>query len=153
MPQQCPCGSNQSYNDCCAAIHHAPEKALHADQLMRARYSAHVVEHIDFILDTWHTSQRHLLDKAHIAQWSHNSEWLKLNVVATEHGTPYSYVTFIAVYRDGKEVQFHHEHSRFVFEQGRWWYLDGEASALRPSRNDACPCGSGKKFKKCDHSS
>ena len=50
----------------------------------------------------------------------------------------------------------HHERSRFRREDGRWYYVSGEN--VRPSptrraatagRNDPCPCGSGRKFKKC----
>ena len=41
----------------------------------------------------------------------------------------------------------HTERSRFLKENGQWYYIDG----TRPQfgRNDPCPCGSGKKFKKC----
>ncbi|MEZ5505160.1 MAG: YchJ family metal-binding protein [Gammaproteobacteria bacterium] len=43
-----------------------------------------------------------------------------------------------------------HERSRFVKEDGRWFYLDGEMLPLpSPGRNDPCWCGSGQKFKKC----
>ncbi|MGN5267109.1 YchJ family metal-binding protein [Aeromonas dhakensis] len=52
---------------------------------------------------------------------------------------------------EGEERHCLHERSRFVRHQGRWVYTDGEQdpAPLRVGRNDPCPCGSGKKFKKC----
>ena len=43
------------------------------------------------------------------------------------------------------------EASRFVQEEGRWYYLNGNTSEgpLKPGRNDPCPCGSGRKYKAC----
>ncbi|MCA9791670.1 MAG: SEC-C domain-containing protein, partial [Candidatus Eremiobacteraeota bacterium] len=36
---------------------------------------------------------------------------------------------------------------------GRWYYLDGVETPVQAGpkvgRNDPCPCGSGKKYKKC----
>ena len=50
------------------------------------------------------------------------------------------------------------ETSRFVKESGLWLYVDGDVAPAggqledgsgKIGRNDACPCGSGRKFKKC----
>ena len=54
---------------------------------------------------------------------------------------------------DGR-VEAMHENSNFVRQQGRWLYTDGETLApslapWKPGRNEPCPCGSGKKFKRC----
>ncbi len=46
------------------------------------------------------------------------------------------------------------ELSRCVHCAGRWFYLDGELTPIavqKIRRNDACPCGSGKKYKVCQH--
>jgi SEC-C motif-containing protein len=51
----------------------------------------------------------------------------------------------------------HHEKSRFVRgEDNRWLCADSEMNPKGPQRrvekigrNDPCPCGSGKKYKKC----
>jgi SEC-C motif-containing protein len=46
------------------------------------------------------------------------------------------------------------ELSRFVYDTEGWFYLDGRLSpkpAQKISRNDTCPCGSGKKYKVCQH--
>ncbi|HEX8865525.1 MAG TPA: SEC-C metal-binding domain-containing protein, partial [Lentzea sp.] len=36
----CPCGTGQSYVDCCGALHSGARTAATAEQLMRSRYSA-----------------------------------------------------------------------------------------------------------------
>ena len=58
---------------------------------------------------------------------------------------------FRATHRDGDGFAVLEERSRFVRENGHWFYLDGEhtVTPLKPGRNDPCPCGSGRKFKKC----
>ena len=66
-------------------------------------------------------------------------------------------VQFKARYRrDGKET-VHHEISLFTYSKTgkRWYYSDGKEiveplrAENKAGRNDPCPCGSGKKFKKC----
>ena len=66
-------------------------------------------------------------------------------------------VEFIARYKQKGVEHRHHERSRFARgEDGRWMYLDGDTVKPPPvlrgekvGRNQPCPCGSGKKYKKC----
>src|SRR5690606_1784066 len=66
-------------------------------------------------------------------------------------------VEFIARFNIQDTPQQHHERARFKRHNKKWLYLDGEEikpqpirrTAPRVGRNDPCPCGSGKKFKKC----
>jgi len=69
-----------------------------------------------------------------------------------------AYVEFKATYKDSgmQESKYGvmHERSRFIVEDGRWRYVDGEHFAAddiikKPGRNEPCFCGSGKKYKKC----
>lgn len=55
------------------------------------------------------------------------------------------YVSFVARFREHGKSGAIIERSRFLKENGQWYYIDG----TRPQfgRNDPCPCGSGKKFK------
>ena len=55
-------------------------------------------------------------------------------------------------------MRAHREHSRFEREAGEWRFLAGEVEISGPEqrrpvprvgRNDPCPCGSGRKYKKC----
>ena len=121
---------------------------------MRARYSAHVLGLVDFVVNTYHPSCTAENDRAAIAD-SINSDWCRLEVINSENGaTPNEgFVHFIAYLKDqGKELCLE-ERSRFVREDSLWFYIDGEFptsnEAKKIGRNDPCLCGSGKKYKKC----
>ncbi len=127
---------------------------------MRSRYTAHVLGRIDYILETRDPSTRGDGERAAIERWVRDSTWLGLTIVAREHGgagDDDGVVEFEAAYRqrDGARL-VHHERSRFSRRDGRWLYVDGEMVKPAPvqraatvGRNDPCPCGSGKKYKKC----
>ena len=130
MSASCPCGRVDAkkravaYADCCGRyvdnFNGAP--APDAEHLMRSRYSAFVLERADYLLATWHSSTRPAsLD------FDAGAKWLGLEV--REHkttGADTAEVEFVARYRlDGRAVRLH-ERSRFVREDGRWFYVDGE---------------------------
>ena len=54
----CPCGTGQSYVDCCGALHSGARTAATAEQLMRSRYSAFAVSDEDYLLRTWAARNR-----------------------------------------------------------------------------------------------
>lgn len=161
----CPCGSTTLYSHCCEPIHLDHSKAITPEQLMRARYSAHVHRLVDFIVNTYHPSCHAELEREGIAE-SANSDWCKLDVISTGSGTNESegFVTFKAYFnQDGQQFCLE-ECSRFVRENDLWYYIDGRfpeeqqeidprllqsVKELKVGRNDPCICGSGKKFKKC----
>jgi len=95
-------------------------------------------------------------------------EWLKLEVLGSKKGglqDDEGEVTFIAFYEEEGEEHSIRESSKFLKENGRWTYSEKQSTihkkvhnepqqpVVRDSpkvgRNDPCPCGSGKKFKKC----
>ncbi len=90
---------------------------------MRSRYSAYVLKLESYLLTTWHSSTRPVaLELA-----SDNSKWLRLEVKqhapeSTERAT----VEFVARYKIGGRAGRLHEVSRFVREDGRWFYVDGK---------------------------
>lgn len=131
---------------------------------MRSRYSAYALGNIDHVVATHDPASRHLVDRAAATTWSEQSTWLGLDVVATEAGgeaDPTGIVEFVARFSIAGKVTAHHERSRFVRKdedgEARWFYADGDTLKARPvsreapkvGRNEPCPCGSGKKFKKC----
>jgi SEC-C motif-containing protein len=126
----CPCGRVDAkkravaYADCCGRFvdHFNDVPAPDAEHLMRSRYSAFVLEQADYLLATWHSSTRPAsLD------FDAGAKWLGLEV--REHkvtGTDTAEVEFVARYRlDSRAVRLH-ERSRFVREDGRWFYADGD---------------------------
>ena len=149
----CPCGSGRAFADCCGPLL-AGGAAATAEALMRSRYTAHVRGAIDYIVDTHDARARASLDRRAIARWAQESDWLGLTILATDEAA--GLVEFVARYRAGGREQRHHERSRFVRHDGRWFYRDGSHVPAAPAvkaatvgRNDPCPCGSGQKHKKC----
>jgi SEC-C motif-containing protein len=154
----CDCGRPEPFDRCCGRFL-AGEPAPTAEALMRSRYTAHVRGDVDYILATFDSSTRGRVDRAEVGRWARESEWLGLEVLATERGgatDEEGVVEFRARYRSGGAIVVHHERSRFRRHDGRWYYVDGDFVKPTPAsrapsagRNDPCPCGSGKKFKKC----
>lgn len=156
----CPCGSDTAYATCCGPFHSGTSLPPTPEALMRSRYAAFVVHDIDYIEQTLSAESRTDFSREHVEAWATESEWLGLSILSTEGGTEADdttgFVEFVARFRvDGKD-QTHHESSRFEKTDGRWLYVDGNTGPRtvrlktpKAGRNDPCPCGSGKKFKKC----
>lgn len=151
----CPCGSQKTYSECCEPVHLNHANADHPEKLMRSRYSAHVKGLVDFVVNTYHPSCGAEQHRDAIAQ-SVNSDWLMLEVIASsaDQDGKQGFVEFKAHYNEEGKQYCLHEKSRFLTEekegQTLWYYLDGEyPKAAKVGRNDPCPCGSGKKHKKC----
>lgn len=153
----CPCTPEQAYELCCQPFHQGEKQPETAETLMRARYSAYVKGEVDFILNTTHPVKRANVDADSIRAWSEESEWLGLEIEGTENGGPndeQGIVTFKAHYRIEDHDRSHHERSTFTKIDGSWFYEDGSSAQVRRDgtkigRNEPCPCGSGKKYKKC----
>lgn len=167
--QPCPCQQGASYATCCQPVHQNPQSAIKPVALMQARYSAHVLGLVDFIVNTYHPSCHASEERAQIAE-STQSQWQGLEIVQTSDiKDNQGFVEFKAYFSEDGAQYCMHEKSRFVFEDGQWFYIDGEMQApdapeveaeqeslmqmpvqqIKVGRNDPCPCGSGKKFKKC----
>lgn len=92
---------------------------------MRSRYSAYVRHDAAYLLRTWHPSTRPetlSLEEPAVAR----TTWLGLDVLrAADTGPDRAEVEFRARYRvgGGSAVRMQ-EHSRFVREDGQWYYLD-----------------------------
>ncbi len=150
----CPCGSGLAFGDCCGPLLDGRRQATTAEALMRSRYSAYTRLDADYLLRTWHPSTRPdtlQLDREPL-------HWTGLSVLGSNAGATadeQGSVEFVARFEaDGRPGQLH-EISRFVREGGRWYYLDGQTrqtpttKAQKTGRNAPCPCGSGKKYKRC----
>lgn len=137
----CPCGSRQLYSECCGpVITHV--NATDPETLMRSRYTAYTLRNTDYLLATWHTSTR----PASLELQHEHVNWVKLKILGRDD----THVLFIAYFADQQQFFALKENSRFVYENKQWFYLDGENESFGPlSKNGDCPCGSGKKFKRC----
>lgn len=155
----CPCGSNKTLDACCGPIMKSGS-APTAEALMRARYSAHVLGEYDYLEESVHSTTRDSVDTEKMQRWSEAVEWKGLDVLSTEAGgesDETGKVSFVAKYAVNGIEQEMREDAEFVRENGEWRYLDGTVHGHTPyrreepkvGRNDPCPCGSGKKYKKC----
>lgn len=155
----CPCGSRQEYSACCEPYHRG-EAAPTAEKLMRSRYSAFEKGEMAYLEETLTPESRQDYDAAETETWAKSAIWKKLEIGKTEagqEGDDTGVVEFKAYFKINGQQQVHHEISRFTKQDGRWYYVDGEMNpkqeqrivAVKAGRNDPCPCGSGKKFKKC----
>jgi len=116
----CPCGG-KAYAQCCGRFIEQGQIPQTAAELMRSRYTAYVLRNDDYLLATWHASTRPpppIADEA--------LKWLGLEVRGnTQHGDEAT-VKFVARYRDaGGRAHRLQETSRFVREDGRWFYVSG----------------------------
>ncbi len=156
----CLCGSNKPADDCCVPIINGEHKAMTAESLMRARYCAFVLKKIAFLSNSLHPDHRVDHDVDATRRWAENSEWLGLQIVRSEQGgerDAQGVVEFIATFKEKGVTRHHRERSNFSKLDGEWYFVDGELvipetkinQAPKIGRNDPCPCGSGKKFKKC----
>ncbi|WP_019915644.1 YchJ family protein [Methyloversatilis discipulorum] len=118
----CMCGSGRDADACCARFH-AGEAAPTPEALMRSRYSAFVLDLRDYLLATWHPTTR----PPALPPPEPGLKWLGLEVKRSalqdaDHGT----VEFVARSKLGGRAHRLHENSRFVREDGRWYYVDGD---------------------------
>ncbi|MCL6417487.1 YchJ family protein [Aestuariirhabdus sp. Z084] len=152
--EPCPCNSGKNYQVCCQPLHRGEQKATRAEQLMRSRYCAFSLGNIDYLLATTQASQRPNLDRRSLQDWLARTSWQGLEILSTESGDEHSNsgsVEFKAWYqlKGDQNTHCHHEKSEFIREHNTWVFIDPSARVSAPGRNSPCPCGSGKKFKRC----
>ena len=128
----CPCGLERKPGqprqlaDCCGRYldNFADLPAPDAPSLMRSRYSAFVLQRADYLRATWHVSTR-----PPDLEFEVGARWLGLAVLRHQVTSPSTAeVEFVARYRVGGRAVRLHETSRFLRENGRWYYLDGQPS-------------------------
>lgn len=151
----CPCGSGRDFDDCCGPII-AGAPAPTPEALLRSRYSAFVRGELDHVEHTHAPEIRDDFNRAEAERAVSECEWRGLEVRDTSEDVDTGTVEFmIRFQRDGQDF-YQHELAHFRREDGRWLYVSGEVNPKPPQRrvtkvgrNDPCPCGSGKKHKKC----
>ncbi|MFK5985293.1 MAG: YchJ family protein [Pseudomonadota bacterium] len=141
--EMCPCKSGKKYTSCCFPLISGNKLAITAEQLMRSRYTAFSLNNSSYLLDTWHKDFRP--QKLDLAP---SLKWIKLEIVKSQTAM----VHFRAYSLSEHQVHILEEKSNFIKIDKQWFYSTGEvlpAQQYKISRNSSCPCGSGKKFKRC----
>lgn len=120
----CRCDTDKKFADCCGRYLDGNAIPATAEALMRSRYTAYTLLREDYLLATWHVSTRPAqLGLAAEAA----SKWLRLQVKRHEQqDDSHAVVEFVARYKIGGRAHRLHEVSRFVREDGRWFYVDGD---------------------------
>jgi SEC-C motif domain protein len=124
---------------------------------MRARYTAYVKRNIGFLVSTHDPETRSDFDPLLAAEWSARSGWTRLDILSKRRGgeaDTSGEVEFIAWFTTAEGLSCHHEVSVFRRVADQWVYSGGtgrsaEVMLRSLGRNADCPCGSGRKFKKC----
>jgi SEC-C motif domain protein len=155
----CLCGSDKLFDECCGPFLNGTGNPPTAEALMRARYSAYATANINFIERTFHSKTRAEFDRENARKWAEDSQWHGLEILNVTDGKEEDTegtVEFIATYSQKDEKVAHHELATFSKEAGIWTFLDSRMintpfrhDQPKIGRNNPCPCGSGKKYKKC----
>ena len=128
MSTTCPCACGRALAACCGALHDAFAAghglaAPTPEALMRSRYAAFVLDLRPYLLATWHASTR----PAELDPPEPGLKWLGLDVKrSTMQDADHCTVEFVARSKLGGRAHRLHEVSRFVRENGAWFYLDGQ---------------------------
>ncbi len=161
----CPCSSGKAFALCCGPLLEGAPAAT-AEALMRSRYTAFVRGDFAHLTRSHAPETRDRFDRAAAAREKGSIRWLGLTIEETVAGGPgddRGTVAFAARFTQAGQAQTLRERSRFRREGESWLYVDGEPSAVpdpapaqvgqapaaKVGRNDPCPCGSGRKYKKC----
>lgn len=115
----CPCGSGAPLAECCQPILNDPRTAATAEQMMRSRYTAHVLADHDHLARTWHPKTRPDTITTDPTRWR---SLRILNTVEGQPGDATGEVEFQATWFDYR-LHIHHERSEFVWRANRWMYL------------------------------
>lgn len=120
---RCPCGSGDLFGGCCGPVLRGAA-APTAERLMRSRYTAFATGDAAHLLATWHASTR-----PESIAFEPDLRWRRLLIVDREAGGPFDsagVVEFEAFWRQGDDRGSLRERSRFLREDRRWFYIDGD---------------------------
>ncbi len=118
----CPCGRGAALESCCGRYLGTEVPAPDAESLMRSRYTAFVRADAVHLLTTWHASTRPAT-----LELEPGVKWLGLEVKRHKVlDASHAEVEFVARSRIQGRGQRLHERSRFVRENGYWFYVDGD---------------------------
>lgn len=124
--QRCPCGSGDIFGGCCGSLL-AGAPAPTAERLMRSRYTAFAIGDADHLRETWHPSTR-----PRSIDVDPELRWVRLLIVDRVGGGPFDgdgVVEFEAFWREREARGSMRERSRFVREDRRWFYVDGDVAS------------------------
>jgi SEC-C motif domain protein len=154
----CPCGSGRAFADCCSPYLNG-EPAPTAEALIRSRYTAFTLGDLDYVERTITDHAAASFNRVDMESALPGTEWLGLEIRDTEdggEGDETGTVRFAFSFRANGRPFTQVERATFLRVDGEWRFHDSEINpksepvrVAHVGRNDPCPCGSGKKYKKC----
>ncbi|GAB5560728.1 MAG: YchJ family protein [Synoicihabitans sp.] len=140
---------------CCGPILAGKTTAPTAEALMRSRYTAHAINDFAYLHRTFEETRHTPYEEE---EYGNEIKWTKLVINSHEPDVRpgVSHVDFSAHFEEQGQAGVMHEKSEFELKPEGWIFTktlrEGPAPIKKEpkvGRNDPCPCGSGKKFKKC----
>jgi SEC-C motif-containing protein len=122
----CPCGNSKKYAACCQLAHQSHKTVKTAAQLMRSRYTAFVLADGDYLMESHHQDTRPIKELENIVAWAKSVEWIALTITSKTKGLENDMegtVAFKASFKEKGQLSSIDEHSKFVKENGCWYYL------------------------------
>jgi len=170
----CYCQSGQSFKECCALFIQGQHLPASAEQLMRSRFSAYCegsAQAMQYLAQSYHPKSQAENPVSEITAFAKVAHFISLEIIQSSDPSLipgplqqqlsewidpeqdlYATVHFKARFIMHDKLHLLEESSRFIRSNQQWLYLDGAFTEHAPqklSRNDSCPCRSGKKYKHC----
>lgn len=131
MSRRCPCESNLTFDRCCEPFLSGQAVPDTAERLMRSRFTAYAMGRADYLIATTAREEREKLDAEELKRYCRMVKCISLRILSKEAGEAEDetgIVTFHAKLLINGRRMLHHEKSRFIREEARWMYLDGETN-------------------------
>lgn len=145
----CVCDLTKEKTEClCQSLITGKSTANEPVDLMRSRYVAFATGKVDYLYATSSKALQQQLTINELKESCDNTQFIGLEII--EHND--DWVEFKADYLVDDILSCIHETSQFIKEGATWKYDNGvlhPSEQIKVKRNDLCPCGSNKKFKKC----
>lgn len=122
----CPCGTQNSYEECCGLFHAGEADAPTAEKLMRSRYCAFVKKEYDYLESTLDPQTSLDFDHEGNRAWADRMDLFKLEILRAEENGNKAIIEFKAHYREGGAELVHHEISKFRKQAGVWYFREGK---------------------------
>lgn len=154
----CPCGSLKLITECCLPYIDQIKIPETPELLMRSRYTAYTLARIDYIEATMKGEVLNSFNAQKAMTWAKESQWNGLEIIKSSINPDNTgMVEFKAHYQVQQTPYCLYEVGEFQKVDGKWYYVKGSYPSAPPvvrvqpkiGRNEPCPCGSQKKYKKC----
>lgn len=123
----CPCGENKSFANCCELFISGLAQAESPEKLMRSRYSAYCEKNAEYLEKTTDPQTRAKSDFIEMRRWMDSVSFVKLEVLRSSEEGLKGVVEFKAHFKGADGVSScHHEISKFRKQGGAWYFRDGK---------------------------